>query len=469
MKSKNLCLLLIACLLPLSSAFAQASTSQFPSWFFKTENYNRINLAIGISDPNPDTCQALKQAKINAMINYSLIHDGVFSSLTNVGMGSQQDNNTSSSNLEYILFTSIIKGKLPSDSSVKIKEKYFTNYKEAIVLIEIGNNKVLDTSISRYTITRSAGFHKENNSLPFFVDELSVEAFTNDSVILETEISKDGYSIRDLKKNQEKNFFDNNSNLKAAFMYPEYTSGINPSKWPVMPCPLGSGLWKAYIFNFVDQISLYNSMDINCQYKLSTSNIGNINISNESLTFQQLVYSLKNVQSVKLNNSITGINILANNLNLAIKSGKAPGTSEPGISPSKTEKKKINKMIASKWKYLGDDDFETSWLKAMNSCNQKDTYINTEVEIQANSLQSGILEGFQLAKLQLSSQLATKVKALGKTDINKNDQAIKSAKLINVEKTGNIGPYFIFYQNLGQSVYKLKIFVLYDLKQVEGF
>jgi hypothetical protein len=470
MRNKNLCLLIINLLLPFSSIFAQAQAGSIPSWFFQAENYNRINRAVGISDPNPDTTLALEQAKINAMINYSLLHDGTFSSLTNVGMGSQQDNNVPTSNLEYILYTSIIKGKLPSDSSVKIKEKFFTNYHEAIVLIEIDYKPSMGTILPEYTITRSTGFHHENNSLPFFIDELNIQVSHHDSIILETEISKDGAKFNDLRKAGEKHFLNDNSGPKTPFFYAESTSGSSPSKWPFMPCPMNSGLWKAYIFNLIDQLSLYNSMDINCQYKLSTSNIGTISKPDQSFTFQQLVYSLKNVQSVKLNNSIAGIYTSGNNLQLSIKSGKQPGTSNPGIIPNKSEKKLLKKMLADNWKYLGEDDFETSWQKAMYGCRQNDTYINAEIEIQANSLQSGILEGIQLAKLHISSQLATKVNAQAKTDLqNSNELAIKSAKLINVQKTGCIAPYFIFYQNLAQNVYKLKIIVLYDLKQVEGF
>jgi hypothetical protein len=467
MKNLKYKLILFFCLLPFSAAFAQPDDASLPGWLFKTENYNRVNVAIGISDPNPDTTLAIEQAKINALINYSILHDAVFTSLTNVGMGTYTDSDKPSSNLEYIIFTSIIKGKLPPLSSVNIKEKYFTRYNEAIVLIELNNNIDSSVQIPDYTITRRAGFQKENNSFPLFADEMDIEVHENDSVIMNLGIEKDGIKYRDTKDEKENRFYYKPQNLRALFFYPNCSFLDNESKLPSMGTSLNYGIWKSFIFNLIDQISIFNSMNINCQYKLTSTNIGNANIDNQTLTFQQLVYSLKNLNSTKLSNSIAEISLANNRLNIAIKSAKNQNASFSAASMDKANKKIIKKLKSEKWISFGEDDIETAWLKATNLSEINDQFLNTEVEIQSGSLQSGIIEGFQLAKLHLSSQLATKISSLGKTDIGNEDQStVKSAKLINIEKTGNIGPYFIFYQNPSPNIYNIKIKVLYDLKQL---
>ena len=215
MKNFKHIFLLLLCILPFYAIFAQSYDSSLPGWFFKIENYNRINVAVGISDPNPDTTLAIEQAKINALINYSILHDAVFTSLTNVGMGTYTDSDKPSSNLEYIIFTSIIKGKLPPLSSVNIKEKYFTKYKEAIVLIELNNNIDSVAQMPDYTITRRAGFQKENNSFPLFADEMDIEVHENDSVILNVGIEKDGIKYRDTKNEKEDRFYYKPQNLHS--------------------------------------------------------------------------------------------------------------------------------------------------------------------------------------------------------------------------------------------------------------
>lgn len=470
MKSFRIVISVILYLLPFSSVFAQNIETSLPNWFFKTENYNRVNMAVGISDPNADTALAIEQAKLNALINYSILHDGIFTSLTNVGMGSSQDDNRPSANLEYILYTSIIKGKLLSLSSVNVKERFFTRYNEAIVLLEINNETDTSAVIPEYTITRRAGFQKENNLFPLFADELEIAVTLNDSVILITGIENDGTKYKEIKNTKKNRYYNNSLDFRTVFFYPDYTANDDQKGLSLMTSSLNFGLWKSYIFNLINQISIFNSMDINCQYKLSTSNIGNMNKKDQVLTFQQLVYSLKNIQSTRLNNSITAISFANNQLHLAIKSNKSIGSTTMASSPGKSDKKYLKKLQNEKWKSLDGEDIVTAWMKAKNLSSMKDDYIITEIEIQASNLQSGIIEGLQLAKLQISSMLATKIQSFGKTDIaNDNQLTIKSAKLINVEKTGIIEPFFIFYSNPSPNFYHIKIMVYYDLKQVEGF
>jgi hypothetical protein len=470
MKNFSAIILVILYLLPFSLAKSQSNNASLPGWFFKTENYNRINMAVGISDPNPDTTLALEQAKLNALINYNLIHHGTFTSLTNVGMGSHQDDNNSTSNLEYILYTCIIKGKLPSLSSINVKEKYFTRYKEAVVLLEINNEAETSGVSPEYVLTRRAGFQKENNMFPLFADELDIHVTIGDSVVLSSGIESDGQKYIETKKGKKNRFYFNPQDLRMSMFYPDYNTISDQQGLSAMYSSLNYGLWKSYIFNLINQLCIFNNTDINFQYKLSTSNIGNINKSDKLHSFQQLVYSLKNFQSIKLNNSIEAIYFSNNQLFLGIKSTKNNLGSILPASAGKTDKKYIKKLQAEKWKSIDGEDIVMSWMKVKNLTSMKDAYIGAEIEIQASNLQSGIIEGLQLAKLQISSQLATKIKSLGQSETSSDNQlTIKSAKLINVEKTGIIEPYFVFYSNPYPNSYHIKVMVYYDLKQVDGF
>jgi hypothetical protein len=454
---------LVILLLSHYSIAAQYGNTALPAWFFKTENYNRINLAVGISDPNPDTTLSLEQAKINALIVNSLMHGAIFTSLTNVGMGSQQDNNMPSSSLEYIIYTSIIKGKLPHWQSVNVKEQMFTRFKEAMVLLDLSSIDAEQGQIPEFTIIRRAGFQRENNQFPFFVDELEISVSIGDSTILNTIIAKESGRFIDLKKKPENKYYTDPNSAKMAMLYQENSVNSTPAQ---MPAPTHSGLWKAFIFNLIDQISMFNSLDINFQYKLTSTNTATTGNLSKMYSFQQLVYSLKNVQASKLSNKMDNISMANNNLYLSIRAQMGNKNSLMAKSPDKNEKKRIKKYINEKWSYLGEDDFETGWLKAMNLKLEKEDFLETEIDIQSASLQSGILEGLQLSKLMLSSKLAGKIAALANTTGNNEEMGtVKSAKLINMENTGSIGPVFIFYQNLAPQRFRLKMFVFYNLKQ----
>ncbi len=449
----------------------EAQISQkLPDWFFASENYNRINLAIGISEPDNDTIQALEQAKINALINYSLLHDAVFTSLTNVGIGQQENIDNGNTSIEYILYSSIIKGKLPKVSSITVKEKFFTRYKEAIVLLEINNEENQDSIFPQFTITRRAGFQKEDFSYPLFVDEMDIEVLLNDSISLHSGIIKEGSKFLNADNDAKDLYYNEYTNKKVSFMYAGSLGYLKNNKVNhATSTPLNYGLWKSYIFNLTDQISIRNGMDINMQFKLTTANIGNLQHREQSLNFQQLVYSLKNIQAIKLNNYIEQMELLDNYLSLSLKTNNPEYDGLHAPAPGKADKKLLKKMKAENWEFIGNESFETAWLKSLQISKDKGQFLNAEIDIQANNLHSGILEGIQLGKLQLSSQLATKVNALNNSNIVKDEQLlVKSAKLINVEKTGKIGPYFIFYQNVAPNVFNIKMILLYDSQQLNN-
>jgi hypothetical protein len=449
--------------------FSQNPGVALPHWFMKAENYRQVNIATGISEPNPDTTTAFHQATLNALINYSLFHDGVFTSLTNVGVGDLQEEQRKSTNIEYILFTGIIKGKLHPSNALKIKEKYLTPQNEAIVLIELENENANDSDMMHYSITRRAGFQKENNLFPLFIDEIDVEVSLNDSIIMKYGIIKDGAIFKNTLVNHKglkKPDFEQGRKL---FKYQDFnSSSANSGEWPSLPSSLNYGFHKSFIFNLVDQICIYNSLEIDFQLKLASANIGNIHKSTHNLSFQQLVYSLKNVQSKKLIISLSEISITNNMLFLGLKPGMDKKTQGFSIVPNKAQKKQIKKMLTENWRYLGKADFESVWMETISLKQEKNQFIYTEFTIQTPDMLSGILEGLQLAKLYISSQLATKVKAQSSSELIENNEAVvKSAKLINVDKTGELGPFYVFYQQTGINSYQLRMLVFYELRQLE--
>ncbi len=448
---------------------SQTTNAELPGWVLKTENYNRLNSAVGVSDPNPDSTKAFEQARLNALLNYSIFHDAVFTSLSNVGVGDLVDDSQHSTNIEYILYTGIIKGKLPSLSSCRLKEKYLTAYNEAIVLAEIDPYQENDSTILEYTVIRRAGFQKENHLFPLFIDEIEVEIFANDSLIMKYGIIKEGSVFKNHTNRAHSTFRFEFEDLRKLQKYHDAGAAFPDSqKWPLMPSPLNYGIWKAYLFNLVDQVSIYYSMDIDFQLKLSSANIGNVNESNQTLSFQQLVYSVKNVQSKKLRLNLSNMIISENCLYLEIDPGIEKKSPPYTLNPGKSEKKQLKKMLKENWTYFGANDFQTGWLELLSLKKQNDVYLNTEIAIQSSDLQSGIIEGIQLAKLYISSQLSTKINALTSAETgNENQLFVKSAKLIYVEKTGSIGPFYIFYQKTGPNLYQIRLILFYDLNQLK--
>jgi hypothetical protein len=211
---------------------------------------------------------------------------------------------------------------------------------------------------------------------------------------------------------------------------------------------------------------ILNNFSQDLQYKLSTSNLGNVSNLSQNSTFQQLAYSLKNVQTSNLKFSIQKMGILENQFYLHLTTQHNEESSQNSFEPiGKSERKEIKKLKSENWQVYRKPDFENAWIEARSMIKNQD-YINSTIDIQANNLQSGILEAINLAKLELSSQLGSKINTVSNYQISSEEQInLNTSKLSNTEKTGKISPYFIFYTKYHESAFSIKVVLFYSLNQ----
>jgi len=461
---KQLIISLLA-ILPYFNTIAQENSSNIPEWFLKIENYNNTTSAIGISDPGLDKSIAFKQAKIRALLNYSILHTSTLKSLTTLSMGNQQNTSSQLDNIQYIIYTNIFIGKLHNSNNVNVVDSFYNSNKEAIVLVSIPENTIADSSQIKYTLTRRAAFQRDRSTLPIVVDELNFSITYNDSVVENYNIEKKGSKF--VNPNQKAKKIMDEERIYRPYYYG--ISGITLGETPdnnSLPCILNYGLWNCYLFSKIDQICILNNFNQDLQYKLSTSNLGNISNASQNSTFQQLVYSLKNVQTSDLKFSIQKMGIRENQFYLDLSTQQKEESILNSMETlGKLEKKEIKKLKSENWQVYRKQDFESAWMEARSMIRNKD-YINSTIEIQANNLQSGILEAINLAKLELSSQLGSKINTVNNLQNSSEEQInLNSSKLSNNEKTGKISPYFIFYKKYNESAYAVKVVLFYNLNK----
>ncbi len=463
---KQLCLTFLA-LMPYLILMGQVQSSNLPEWFLKPDKYNSSIFAIGISNPGLESRAAFNQAKMRALLNYSILHQSNAVSLTSLSMGNQQNSPAQLDNIEYIIYTNILSGKIPELLNLNAMDSFYTQNKEAIVLLKIPAEINADSSKFSYTLTRRAAFQRDHSAFPIVIDELNFKMGRNDSIIENFYLEKDGSKLRNSSRKEVKNIFDNEPvNRQYYYGSKGIVMGVSPDN-EMLPCSLNSGIWNSYLVNLVDQICVLNNFEQDLQYKLSTSNLGNSTSQLQNETYQQLVYALKNVQTVKLKFSIQKMGILDNQFFIGLKSSNEEQTGLNTISiSSRADKKELKKLKSENWQVFQKPEFGNAWLEAKNMIANKD-YSSSTIDIQANNLQSGILEAINLAKLELSSQLGSKINSLNNQQNSFDNQVyLNSSKLSNNQKTGKIGPYYIFYKKHYESVISIKVVLFYKLDQM---
>ncbi len=450
-------------LLPCSITSAQSSSCQLPEWVFAKTNYNNLSTAIGISDNRMEKEEAFEQAKLRALLNYSVLHNAKFSSLTTSGIGNQQDNSYSSTSMEYVVISAIVSGEIADPANIEVIDSFYTQNKEAIVLVKIDQSQKLPPKYS-YSINRRAGFQKENSSLPFFADELDLLVTENDSIIYASEILKESNLITTPKVKASINMFEYLADVQFFKPYSAY-SQPDPR---ALPSPLNFGLWNSYIFNLIDQICIYNSFNTDLHHKLSGSNVGNMSDDATKKTIQHYVYSLKNIQSREIKTSVTNMAIQNNQLFCYFApSGETYDYSQNTISVLDREDKKELKMLKSEdWRFIGTRNVKNAWFEAKDRICSSPNHLVTGIGLNANNLSSGIIEAVQLAKLELSSLLGAKISALSLQEQNNEGQSsVYSSKLLNISKTNKIEPFYLFYRQINKNLYQIKAILFYQLNE----
>lgn len=447
-----------------SSLYAQGRLCEIPDWFFKTQNYNSNVLAIGISDCYLDSAEAFEQAKLNALLNHSLIHNSNLSALTTLNTGNQQDNSNEITTYEYVVNSTIIKGYISGNADIEVIDSIYTINKEAIVLVRIPETDTLN--LLEYTIKRRAGFQKENTGNPFFADEMDIEIYSKNSIVYQKSLAKSRNTIYEDSK-------EDALESESIFFFPEtkrvyqYKNSGN-KKATALPSPLNSGLFNSFIFNLVDQICIYNSFKTDFHHKLSSSDIGKLESINRNESFQQYVYSLKNIQSRNIKTKVENICLISNQLYAYFKPGNTNHDfGQQTYSFNRKDKKEEKKLLEEDWKYLGNYDVVNAWFGAKNGIKgQAPNVLVAGSELNSNNLNSGILAAIHLAKLELSSQLSAKINALTNSEVtNKGESHVQSAKLLNLTKTEEIKPFYLFYRQINPISYQIKALLFYEFSE----
>jgi hypothetical protein len=234
----------------------------------------------------------------------------------------------------------------------------------------------------------------------------------------------------------------------------------------MLPCPLSSGLWNAYISNIIDQLCIQNNFEQNLQFRLSGINLGNVSEDNNKGSLVELTYSLKNVFSSDLKFRIEKIG-MANNLLYMGLSGfnevdyrvSDDGISRKGIKKEKAIVEKKN------WQVYRQPELLQAWLDSKNLKRDAE-YINAEIEIQSSNLQSGIIEAVNLAKLELSSLMGSTITSVSQQSISEGELVyLNSSKSTANNKTGKSGPCFIFYNKIATEAYNIRLVLYYKVNQ----
>lgn len=447
-----------------TNLYSQGRLCEIPDWFFNVKNYNAHNLAIGISDSQLDSAEAFKQAKLNALLNHSLLHSSNLSSLTSLNTGNQQDNSNQITTYEYVVHSTIIRGYIPNNIRIDVIDSIYTINKEAIVLIKVPETDSLN--LMKYYIKRRAGFQKENTGNPFFADEMDIEIFNKDTLVYQKFIAK---SRNTIYKNCKEDALESTS----LYFFPERRQlyqykNTGDKKATALPSPLNSGLFNSFIFNLVDQICIYNSFKTDFHHKLSSSDIGKMETISRMENLQQYVYSLKNIQSRNIRTKVKNICLNSNQLYayfIPINTNHDFG--QQTYTFNKQDKIEEKKLIEEQWKFLGNYDVVNAWFGAKNGITgQLPNILVAGSEVNSNNLNSGVLAAIHLAKLELSSQLSAKINAITNSEVtNKGESHVQSAKLLNLTKTEEIKPFYLFYRQINPVSYQIKALLFYEFSK----
>ncbi|MFN8258662.1 MAG: hypothetical protein U0W24_23435 [Bacteroidales bacterium] len=445
---------------------AQVHVTNVPDWFFKAENFNSNDYAVGISDPQENKTKAMNQAKIRALINYSLIHNAKSKSLTTLSMGNQFKNPTSMDNIGYIIYTNVFSGLVESPEQFEVADSFYNQNKEAIVLLKRSGKTIENPSRFSFVLTRKSAFQREHNKFPIVIDEMDYKFMKNDSVVDKFYLEKSGAKFFNTEKNRSIDFFNTNEMIRLNTYHPPgYTMGDAVDNH-MLPCPLSSGLWNSYISNLIDQLCIQNNFEHNLQFRLSTTNLGNLNEDRKNENLVELMYSLKNVFTSDLKFNIEKIG-MANNLLYIGLSGFNEldyRVSDNRISRKGMRNEKAN-LEKNKWLVYRQPELLQAWLDSKN-LKRNAEYINSEIELQSFNLQSGIIEAVNLAKLELSSLMGSKITSVSNQSVSEGELVyLNSAKSTANNTTGKSGPCFIFYNKITNEAYNIRLVLYYKLNQ----
>lgn len=276
-----------------------------PDWFFTyPSNSNNTYLAIGISDPNMTEEEAIQQASIRARGIISLLNNCEFKNITDDYTNLQESKRFSEYATKFQDFAKANASLNFNNRKIKIVNKFFTKYNEAIVLLKVQVTNKQENITSTSVVSEHMQIFIEND---IGVEKIEFFNFKIKELNKQTDsINNLKYSYRKINTEFEINSQWNNKIYEfpdRSFNYQNISiDDIKIDSLNIISNRCNKGLWNAYITTLLSNMTLKS--------KKFPANIKNSN-DNYSTSNQDLI---RTISKNKLQFDINNTKIKANNL-----------------------------------------------------------------------------------------------------------------------------------------------------------
>ena len=437
---------------------AQNNTN-IPTWVLNVKNYNSQKYAVGISDPDIDSSIAFEQAKIRALINYSIFHNNQYASLSSVSLANQQSNNFNADGIETILFSSVLKGSFSFPDSLEIVKKRITKYHEYCVLINMPQNTDTNNKTGSYTIIRRTGFQKENNQFLVVSDEIELKVYVNDTI-------KSTYVLNRIKNEfsiASYIWIKNKLNeVKIRNIFRNYSLAVETEN-PIYYTSLSSGLWASFLYEISDKISFRSVLNKNKANKLITSEQANLQMHEQINSLNNFVLSSKKLETEALRIRLKEISVKNNYLRIVLDDRQYIKKTGSSFVQTRKSKKQLKKLKKENWTAIGYTDIETAFYN-LKAFEYNKAYLNSSAELKTQCLGTGILKTLEISRTEIENQLNSQIKAVSQSNLSSNDNySVQSSKSLANAETKAISPYFIFFRKLNKQFYQIRVVLFYKM------
>ncbi|MCF6243101.1 MAG: hypothetical protein L3J74_17395 [Bacteroidales bacterium] len=443
-----------------NNIFGQKKT--LPKWLLNPDYYNNPEYAIGISDPLPDSTMAFEQAKNRALLNYGIFHKGKYASLTAVSYANTFQNNFNMNNLETILFSSILSANFAIIDSFEIIRKDYSAYDECFVLLR--KTKLLKTKADtlKFSLVRQTAFYKDDAGIPISTDELEIKALINHKALIYYKASRDilsKYSIVSQfryktrwktfeVKNKYRNYSNNSIKEQETYQCSEN---------------LNYGVWAAFMYALSDQISIYSSLNENIIQRLVSIRQGNL--QKEILASElEILYNTKKIEKQNIDIRLKSLEVAENKLSIKLFKKKLMQNinySLPALS--RKDRKILKTMQKEQWQEINAENIKQAFY-IQKLYQNKNNYIHSETKTKSGNIALGIIHGILIARLDLETQIKTKIVSVSKLETGTNiNSVIKNSKSVSNANTKNIFPYLFFIKKINTNAYLINTKLFYKI------
>jgi len=460
---------------------AQTKKDVLPSWFFQTAGIGK-QYAIGISDPELDTAQAVRQATFRAKIMMALLSNCKIGELVSINIGSNDWTSNSLESADEVIFTSIFTGSLDIKSTnYEVVKKEFTQYKEAIVMIKMTKTDITAPDSSFVVnLIRRTGLDKrdfEGSSGDDELDEIEIVAKQGDSIYhrFYCDNTRNDKYIRSLYLTKEEKIEKSSIHINKDIIFQPTDGNDSKSDFNSVTqfSSLQNGLWAAYIYALVQGVNISSVMSNSSINYLVTSNIGNMQSKGKTASISEQEYSSKNIVKKNVDFSIAKIDVKGKDLKMNLQISNFNGIKQMlGVETASEANKQAKKLKSDGWDIFELPSIEQAFTDMFS--HQEETFTAGGAETPkflfansistASNLNTAMLISCEIAKIQLGIQFDSKRKGL--TSTNTGDGTVttlNSSKSFTNVMIHNISPWYILYRQTGGGRYDVQSFLYYDI------